>query len=289
MSGDLPSSIIIRGMHKDDLQFAAQCTSAEGWVSEDQKTLEGFYINDAQGCLLAEENGQPVGICIATCYGLSGFIGELIVSPDARGRGVGAALLNHGVQGLKERGVETVYLDGVLRAVELYVRNGFTKVCRSWRFSGNLTGKKSSHVRRMTEKDLDEVCALDKRSFGADRGFFLRRRLELFPELSYVVVNHAKVSGFVLGRAGTNWVAAGPWIVDGLDERAEGLLNAFALESGGRPISIGILDCNQPACSLVQSLGFVARTDSPWRMASGSSTDLGASYNSYAVGSAAKG
>jgi len=46
MGNNEPPSIIIRGMHKDDLRFAAQCTSAEGWVSEDQPTLEGFYIND---------------------------------------------------------------------------------------------------------------------------------------------------------------------------------------------------------------------------------------------------
>jgi ribosomal protein S18 acetylase RimI-like enzyme len=276
-------------MNKDDLQFAAQCTSAEGWVSEDQKTLEGFFLNDPEGCLLAEANGQPVGICFATCYGASGFIGELIVIPDVRGKGVGAALLNHGVQGLIKRGVETVYLDGVLNAVPLYERNGFRKISRSWRFSGSLKGKMSTHVRRMTVGDLNEVLTLDKRSIWADRSFFLQRRLELFPELSYVLVNRSRISGFIFGRAGQNWVAAGPWVVDGLDDAPEDLLNAFALKSGDRPISIGILNSNQRACSLVQSLGFTDRMDSPWRMAFGSSSDLGASNNCYAVGSAAKG
>ena len=286
---DDPSSIITRGMHKDDLRFAVQCTSAEGWLSEDQTTLEGFFLNDPLGCLLAEENGQPAGICIATFYGTSGFIGELIVRPDARGRGVGAALLKHGVRGLKEQGAETVYLDGVLKAVQLYERNGFNKVCRSWRFSGNLTGKKSSHVRRMTVGDLDQVFALDNESFGADRSFFLKRRLELFPELSFVMVNSTRLTGFILGRGGKNWVTAGPWVVDESDNNPTDLLNAFALEGSGRPISIGILDSNQQACRLVRSLGFVARADSPWRMASGSSADLGVSPYCYAVGSAAKG
>jgi len=286
---DDPPSIIIRGMHKDDLRFAVQCTSAEGWMSEGETTLEGFFLNDPQGCLLAEESGQPVGICIATCYGTSGFIGELIVRPDARGRGVGAALLKHGVRGLKERGVETVYLEGVLKAVQLYERNGFNKVCRSWRFSGNLTGKKSSRVRRMTVGDLDQVFALDKESFREDRSFFLRRRLELYPELSFVMVNSTRITGFILGRGGKNWVAAGPWVVDESDENPADLLNAFAHEVSDRPISIGILDSNQQACRLVQPLGFVARSDSPWRMASGSSADLGVSPRCYAVGSAAKG
>jgi GNAT superfamily N-acetyltransferase len=289
MLTDHTTSLIIRAMHKEDLRFAVQCTAAEGWLSEDQTTLEGFFLNDPQGCLLAEENGQPVGICIATSYGTSGFIGELIVSPERRGRGVGAALLRHGVRGLKERGAETVYLDGVLMAVQLYERNGFTKVCRSWRYSGNLTGEKSSQVRRMGVGDLKQVVAVDRASFGADRSFYLKRRLELYPELSYVMVNGGRITGFILGRGGKNWTSAGPWIVDELEENPADLLNAFALKSGDRPISIGILDSNQKACRLVQALGFVARTDSPWRMASGNSTDLGASPNCYAIGSAAKG
>jgi len=282
-------ALTIRVMREEDLTFAAECTAAEGWESENQTTLEGFYLSDPESCLLAEENGQSVGICVATCYGASGFIGELIVSPEARGRGVGAALLNHGVWVLRERGVETIYLDGVVKAVHLYERNGFHKICRSWRFSGNLTGKKSPHVRRMTLGDLDQVFALDKGSFGADRSFYLKRRLELFPGLSYVMLESERVTGFIQGRGGNDWLAAGPWVVEEGVKNPVELLNAFALESDKRPISVGILDTHQHACELVQSLGFVARPDSPWRMALGSLDDLGAKPRCYAVGSAAKG
>jgi hypothetical protein len=230
-----------------------------------------------------------VGICVATFYGKSGFIGELIVRPEARGRGVGAKLLNHGVQVLRDRGSETIYLDGVVMAVELYERNGFRKVCRSWRFSGNLVGKSSPRVRRMVKSDLPQVYTLDRLSFGADRSFFLGRRLELFPELSHVLVNGERVTGYILGRGGARWISAGPWVVGENAEDPVDLLKSFALEAGNRPISIGILDANQHACDLVRSLGFVARTDSPWRMALGNSSDLGASPQCYAVGSAAKG
>jgi GNAT superfamily N-acetyltransferase len=288
-NSDHLASITIREMHKEDLVFAAECTAQEGWVSENLATLEGFFLHDPQGCLLAEENDQPIGICIATDYGSSGFIGELIVRPDARGRGVGAALLKQAVGLLKARNVETVYLDGVLRAVGLYERNGFKKLCRSWRFSGTLAGQLSPRVNQMTEGDIDQVMDLDKRCFGADRSFFLKRRLELFPELSYVMVMRERVTGFILGRGGTDWVAAGPWVVDAVIENPFELLQGFAWGANGRPISIGILDTHRQACELVQSHGFVARPDSPWRMAFGSSTNLGRPPNCFAVGSAAKG
>jgi len=276
-------------MLKEELAFAAECTAAEGWVSEDRTTLEGFFIKDPKGCLLAVDKGQPVGICVATFYGNTGFIGELIVRLEARGKGVGAELLKHGMRILKDRGAETIYLDGVVRAVELYERNGFHKVCRSWRFSGHLAGKPSLHVRRMVIRDLDQVSAIDKLSFGADRSFFLRRRLELFPELSHVMIDSERIIGYIFGRDGQNWVSAGPWVVKEDAKNPVDLLSALALDAGDRPISIGILETNHQACDMVRRLGFKERSDSPWRMASDRSNNLGASPSCYAVGSAAKG
>jgi GNAT superfamily N-acetyltransferase len=279
----------IRQMCREDLVFAAECTAAEGWVSEDLSTLEGFFLKDPQGCLLAEENGQSVGICIATYYGKCGFIGELIVHPEVRGRSIGAALLNQGVQLLKTRGAETVYLDGVVKAVGMYERNGFLKICRSWRFSGQLVGKTSPKVRPMTTDDLDEVIALDTLSFGTDRGFFLQRKFELFPELCKVSIHRRKITGYIMGRGGETWVSAGPWVREREGNHPAELLESLAIEAGDRPISLGILGSNHQACKLIGSLGFSAHEDSPWRMARGNSSYLGASPNCYAIGSATKG
>lgn len=289
MTSKILSQLVIRCMKEQELEFAAELTAAEGWVSENPHSLEGFFLFDPQGCLIAEYNGTPVGMCIATCYGTSGFIGELIVRPEARGKGVGAALLNQGVAYLKERGVGTVYLDGVLEAVDLYERNGFHKVCRSWRYRGNPAGKSSPRVRRMEIRDLGKVLALDKRAFGADRSFFLRRRWSKFPDLGYVLVTAGRITGFILGRRGEDWLSAGPWVMQGLAEDPAELLNAFALGVGNQPFSLGVLEANRKACDLVCSLGFEERPDSPWRMALGTSEDLGTSQLCYAVGSAAKG
>jgi hypothetical protein len=101
--------------------------------------------------------------------------------------------------------------------------------------------------------------------------------------------NNGTVVGYILGRAGQDWLSAGPWVVEEWVKDPLELLYAFALESDDRPISIGILDTHQQACRLVQSLGFVAHADSPWRMALGGSQDLGTSPCCFAIGSAAKG
>jgi ribosomal protein S18 acetylase RimI-like enzyme len=284
-----PPGCILRSMQLADLTFAAACTAAEGWASETLATFEAFYQHDPNGCFLAELTGRPAGICIATPYGRSGFVGELIVHPEARGRGIGAALLNHAVEYLRKRGAETVYLDGVVKAVPLYERNGFRKICRSLRFSGTLKGESHPDVRPMQTNDLPAVFALDQHAFGADRSFLLARRLQLFPELCRVMVEDGKLAGFILGRRGEGRAAAGPWVIAQEARAPLRLLESLARQVGEVSFGVGILETNRRAAELIRSLGFAEREDSPWRMALGPSGDLGASPLCLAVGTAATG
>jgi len=285
----IPKKLMIRSMNTRDLTFAAECTAKEGWVSEDRMTLEGFFSHDPDGCLVAELEGKRVGIGVATSYGHCGFIGELIVRPEARGQGVGAALLNHALAYLRQRGAHTIYLDGVVKAVDLYERNGFRKICRSLRFSGKVEGKSHLEVRPMQEKELPVIFDLDRQHFGADRSFFLRRRWILFPELSKVLVEDEHIKGYILGRRGEGWVAAGPWVVEPGTNHPQQLLEALAVVIGNQMFSVGILESNQRALEIIRSYGFVERADSPWRMALGPDDNLGASLACLAVGTAAKG
>ncbi len=283
------NDLTIRRMDATDLAFAAQCTEREGWASETLSSFEGFYQHDPDGCLLAEHAGHPAGICIATPYGRSGFVGELIVRPEMRSQGIGTALLHHAVAYLRERGVAIVYLDGVVKAVPLYERLGFRKVCRSLRFSGTLAGWQHAHIRPMQASDLASVFTLDRHAFGADRSFFLAYGLKLFPELCYVMIEDGKLCGFIVGRRGEGWAAAGPWVMADTDCDALPLLARLADAAGAVSIGVGVLESNHIAVELIRSLGFTSREDSPWRMALGPSNDLGASPQCFAVGTAAKG
>jgi len=284
----MTSSVHIRSMTAADLPFAVQRIAEVGWLIEDRANLDGYFIHDPQGCLLAEVEGKPVGICTATSYGKSGFIGKLIVSPEARGQGVGAALLNYGVDILRRRGADTVYLDGVFKAAPMYERNGFRKLCRSLRFNGKLAGREHGDVRPMLRADLPAVCALDQPLFGGDRSFFLARRFSLYPDMCYVLVESGAISGYIVGRRGEGWQAAGPWVTAETVKEPVKLLEGFAYHLGDLPFGIGVLEANAAAMTLVRSLGFQER-DYLWRMANGPAEDLGMSPGCLAVGTAAKG
>jgi ribosomal protein S18 acetylase RimI-like enzyme len=272
-----------------DLDFAAACTAAEGWINETRQSFDGFYARDPAGCLVAEVAGQRVGICVATAYETHGFVGELIVIPEARGQGIGARLLDRAIAYLRGRGVRNILLDGVVAAVPLYERAGFRKVCRSLRFSGTLAGRPHAHVRAMLRADLDAVLALDREAFGQGRRFFLERRLTLYPELCLVLLRDGAVAGYVMGRGRQGWASVGPWVVRPDVEHPVDLLESLALQVGGGSLGLGVLETNRAAAAAIRALGFAERADPPWRMALGPSSDLGTSLMAYAVGSPATG
>jgi ribosomal protein S18 acetylase RimI-like enzyme len=276
-------------MKNADLDFAAECTLSEGWLSETRREIEGFLDHDSKGCFIAESDGRRIGICIATCYGESGFIGELIVIKEMRGQGIGRQLVEHSINYLVRKGTQSVYLDGVQAAVPLYERIGFRKVCRSLRFVARIQGKSHPHARQMQTHDLPVVLEIDKRNFGANRSFFLKRRWTLYPELCKVYEVNMEIKGFIFGRRGQATVSIGPWVVKGPETNSAGLLEDVAMYAGPVDLGMGILETNTEAVKLAKSLGFRASEDPPWRMAFGTQSNLGASDQCLAIGSAAKG
>ncbi len=94
--------------------------------------------------LAAEPAGAaPVGIAFAAAHlsaehgGTIGWLEELFVLPEWRGRGAGAALLAEVLRHARElqwRGLELEVVAGHERAVPLYTRHGFLPLTRT-RFS----------------------------------------------------------------------------------------------------------------------------------------------------------
>jgi predicted N-acetyltransferase YhbS len=285
----------IRPFRPDDATFAAQCAALEGWTTETLEVFAAFFAHDPDGCLIAEEAGRPVGICVATPYDRYGFVGELIVRKEGRGRGVGPRLLLAAIELLKHRGVEDIGLDGVARAVPFYEISGFRPVCESLRFVGRLEGLPQAdlpspgRVRPMSKRDISSVLALDREAFGADRSFFLERLRSRHPELSWVVEDDAGLAGFVLGHPGNGIVAVGPWVVAERWPRPLDILRPLASAAGKRPVRIGILAKNTASVAAVRSLPGMTEQPPSIRMVLGPSDRLGNSPLSWAVGSPAKG
>lgn len=288
-SKDMDQSIIVRHMLESDLDFAAACTANEGWISQTRTEFEGFLAHDPEGCFVVQAGDRRIGICVATYYGTAGFLGEFIIVPKWRGRGIGRHLMEQAIACLHGRGVQSILLDGEPRAVPLYERLGFRKIARSLRFAGTMAGAAHPAVRQMSIADLPAVLRLDREAFGADRSFFLQRRLSQCAELCQVLECHGQVVGFILGRRGPGWVATGPWVVATGVENPGHLLESQALAAEGLAISVGVLETNTAATRILTLCGLVERPTWTWRMVLGTDGGVGTSDQLYAIGSAAKG
>jgi ribosomal protein S18 acetylase RimI-like enzyme len=281
--------IRIRPMLPSDLDFAASLTAAEGWDSETLPELESLHAYQPSTCFIAEMDSRRVGTCIAVPYRGFGFVGELIVIPEARLGGIGRALLETACRSLQDRRIRSIFLDGVLNAVPLYERLGFRKVCRSWRFAGNLPASSSPQVRPMLPADLPAVSTLDRQAFGADRRFFLERRLSLYPRLCLVLEGQGQIDGFILARQGRSCISVGPLVLSPAAANPESLLEALAFETGGAELHIGVLDANPSAVAMLEAFGLERNPASPWRMLQGEALLPGDPSLALAIGSPAKG
>ena len=150
-------------------------------------------------------------------------------------------------------------------------------------------GRAHPSIRPMQESDLEAVSALDRSRFGADRSFFLARRLALYPEVCRVHLDGDRVDGYILGRSREKWTSLGPWLATAGPEAALALLEGVAPEHGLLDVAVGVLDVNAAAVPILRGLGMQEREDPPWRMALGSGPLLGMSADLYAIGSPAKG
>ena len=273
-----------------DLEFTSSLTKTEGWHSETLLELQSFFEHDPEGCFLYEVNGTPVGICIATAYHQSGFIGELIVTKQFRDQGIGRALIQAAILYLQNKQIQAIFLDGVQKAIPLYEELGFVPICRSLRFFGQIPAEESPDVRSMNAEDLQEVFQLDKQTFGDDRSFFLNKRWQNYPDLALVWRQNQQIAGYLFGRVGIGgWVTVGPWVnlIDQSDTLT--LLSHFQAKIGNQPFSIGILENRKSIIPQIVMAGLQPRTDPPTRMMLGIGNNLGDNDHCFAIGSPAKG
>ena len=97
---------------------------------EEQGIAEADEIDDLDGeavHLLALQDGQPVGTARLLRKGATGKIGRVCVLPQARGTGLGAALIRAGIAHFAaDPAYDTVYLSAQEPALGFYEKLGFT-------------------------------------------------------------------------------------------------------------------------------------------------------------------
>lgn len=117
------------------------------YYEESTDNLFGLYSEERSVYFIAETKGRILGgggICPTN--GLSEDTCELVkmyLLPEARGKGIGAALLNKCLETAKQKGFNKVYLESLpelSQAITVYEKFGFKKLSGPLGNTGHLSG-----------------------------------------------------------------------------------------------------------------------------------------------------
>jgi ribosomal protein S18 acetylase RimI-like enzyme len=214
------TTIIDRFTPDDIDQFLRTCAS-EGSVC-DKWELEFLLRTFPQGCFVCKDNGQPMAFVTSIAYGTSGWLGNLIVSKDYRGRGLGKMLAKCVVEVLMSAGVRSIWLSATEAGKGIYQGLGFVEVDRINQWVGfGRVGK----VRHMPGMDVDTMISLDRECWGD-------RRTTMVDSIS----RHGRVmagpnSFLVISQWDYGLFQLGPWVGNRF-EVMEGLLSAALVQIG---------------------------------------------------------
>jgi len=121
----------------DDIVHFLKLAAAENWVAESWE-LEFLLSNFSNGCFAARgDKGETAGFVTSLRHERSGWIGNLIVPPEYRGKGIGERLFSKALDALRSADVEAYWLTASQSGRKLYEKYGFRSIDTIFRWVGN--------------------------------------------------------------------------------------------------------------------------------------------------------
>lgn len=255
------NSIIIRELREADIPGAMRLKTAENWnqTEADWRTL---LKHDPDLCLAATHDGKIIGTVTATKYANElAWIGMMLVDKDFRGLGLGKRLLTTVIEKLGK--CQSVKLDATATGLPLYHKLGFCEELGIDRMvttdlEDNLQEADECSVRPLAERDWQEVMDLDRAFFGADRSRLIAEILRRNGDKGWVTERKGSLTGFLLGRSGSNYTQLGPLSAQ-TTEDAKSLLLSALRNYAGKPVLLDILQDKNNLKELLLSLGFAVQ------------------------------
>ncbi len=199
-------------MKPKDFLFATKLANTMNW----NMTIEDFqFITSLEpdGCFVLFDDLKPIGIASSNSYGKVGWFGDLIVKEEYRGKGAGTQLVNHSIDYLRDKGVETIGLYAYPNLIEFYSNLGF---CYDEDFSvmnaHDLKAKSAEALTSIGTKHVEKITEFDRTYFGGDRRKLLESIILEQGNLSYYVSEDEEVTGYIAATVYETMAWVGPLV-----------------------------------------------------------------------------
>lgn len=146
----------------EDIAHFLRLAAAEKWVA-DAWEFEFLLSAFPQGCFAARtDSGETAGFVTSICHERSGWIGNLIVEGEHRGRGVGEKLFTTAQEALRTAGAGTFWLTASKSGTPLYEKHGFAGIDSIIRWVGE------GRQRHTADGLRSDSCSLDASESDVD-------------------------------------------------------------------------------------------------------------------------
>lgn len=256
MSEHLPFQL--RRMTTADIPDGMRLKRAANWNQQEQDWAL-FLRAGQEGCMVAEKDGKVVGTVTSINYaGRFSWIGMLLVDPSSRRLGIGTTLLKEAIRLAEHQG--TIRLDATPQGKLLYDTLGFQDEYLLSRYqlkycNTDMLPEPAPYCRPMTFEDMDKIRDLDTPVFGASRSTILSSLYDMGRNYAWIYHTGDRITGFCLGRPGSNFEQIGP-IVSSDQQSAIALLLQALGQCQGKPVIIDVPDEQKAFRSFVEGLGF---------------------------------
>ena len=248
----------IRLLFESDIPAAMRLKEEAGW-NQTEADWRRLIKLEPNGCFAAIENDRLVGTTTTTTYADDlAWIGMVLVDPQHRRRGIATRLIETAL-GYLEGKVAVIKLDATAEGGPVYEKFGFKTESLVERWRGAV--KSRSIERKDAAINLEQLLALDRRAFSADRSRLITSLID-DSRSSFVGVTEESGSliGYALARAGTKAAYIGP-VVTTDTAQVENLLGRSLdqLSSGSVYIDFST-ECGVSS-SVLADRGFVKERD----------------------------
>ncbi len=229
-----------------DWQVFLALAREEGWRVP-KSELELFRGPLAGSAFVLRRGDEVLGFVTAVAHEKSGWIGNLIVPRDCRGRGCGVLLFDHALQMLERQGVANIWLTASPSGRPLYEKKGFAVVDGIVRWAFKADG---SNLPEGEEPEAGRLLAGDARVWGESREVLLAP-----------LVQHGQVfacgATVALLQGGDGMQVLGPWVSPELCPRENRLLLLAVLGAAAESTELvtDVLE-SSPLQTLLQAAGF---------------------------------
>ena len=187
----------IRPLENSDIESASELLPIE-WNFKPGQFLSNHSKNEAYRAFGGFMNEKLVCFGDVIINKNSGWLGNIVVSPDFRTNGFGQAISLFLVNFLKKEHCGTIHTMASDITKVNYQKLGFLTSSVYCILKGNLliSSSKNQNIRLLTEEHVDQVYKLDNEATHEDRSEFLKK--SVFGGWVYVSSEENKIKGFYL-------------------------------------------------------------------------------------------